>query len=82
MKFIINELDILSLENTVLYFYTPWMPFHKKMIKVLSSLESKYNNLKFYCVDCDSFKSLAKVYEIEEVPTILIYDSNKKEKKS
>ena len=81
MNFILNETDINVLENSVLYFYAPWMPYHKKMINMLSSLEERYKNIKFYAIDCDSFKSLAKAYEVEEIPTILIYDSNKKRKK-
>lgn len=81
LKFILKHEDISDLKDCVLYFYAPWMTYHKKMIKILNSLSEKYKDLNFYAIDCDSFKSLAKAHGVEEIPTIIIYDSNKKIKK-
>jgi thioredoxin-like negative regulator of GroEL len=52
------------------YFYTTWMPFHKKMTTMISKVENK-NNIIFSAVDADNFKTLCKRFSIEAVPTVL-----------
>jgi len=80
MIFIIEEKDIIFNDITCLYFYTSWMPFHKKMISMISKIEEKYK-INFFCIDCDSFRGLVNRYQVSSVPEILIYINNKEEKR-
>ena len=44
-------------KNVVLYFYTTWMPFHKKMVVMLNKMEKKCIekkiDLTFMAIDVD-----------------------------
>jgi len=79
MKYIIsnNELDNIDDTNYCIYFYTSWMPYHKRMINIFSTIEKKYSFIKFYAVDCDSFKDLALRFDVKEVPSLVIINNNK-----
>lgn len=55
-----------------IYFYAPWMPFHKKMNLMISKIEEKYKAVSFIGVDVDVFKSLIKRFNIDSIPTIVI----------
>jgi thiol-disulfide isomerase/thioredoxin len=82
MIFITDESELqLNNDATVLYFYAPWMPFNKKMLLMISKIEEKYKNIIFYCIDTDSFKNLCKRFEIEEIPTTIIFKNKKECKK-
>lgn len=73
MKFLTleEELDIKS-NNNVLYFYSTWLPFHKKMLIMLSKAESKYKHVNFTAIDVDSFKSICKRFDITNIPTVIL----------
>ena len=83
MIFITEESD-LDLNNnfTVLYFYASWMPYHKKMFHMFSKIEEKYKNTVFYAIDVDNFKKNCKRFDVIEIPTIIIRDSDKEIKRS
>ena len=78
MNFITNEED-LKLNNGIvcLYFYASWMPFHKKMIIMISKIEEKYKQIIFYAIDTDHFKNLCKKFEVSEIPTVIIKKDDK-----
>ncbi len=75
MNSIICEEDI-KLNNGIkfLYFYALWMPFNKKMTRMISNLEQKYNNIEFLAINTDNFKNLCIKFNIKSIPTILIYN--------
>lgn len=79
MIFISQESDLCFDTMCVMYFYSPWMPYHKKMLIMLDKMEQKYDNMKFFAVNVDLFKSVCKRFEIDSIPTVLIF--NKKELK-
>ncbi len=62
------------------YFYASWMPYHKKMVTMISKIEEKYN-IVFTAIDTDNFKALCKRFEIEEIPTVLALKYGAKLKK-
>lgn len=76
---IVNESNINISENQILYFYSSWMPFHKKMMSMISSMEETYK-IKFVGIDVDFFKNLCKRFDVKSVP-MLIFFKNGEEKK-
>lgn len=82
MLFITDEQDLnLNTEKAAVYFYASWMPFHKKMLNMISKVEEKHKNIKFYAVDVDFFKGLCKRFEVSEIPTVIIYNNFKEAKR-
>lgn len=78
MNFITSEEEIIQSSKTrVLYFCASWMPFSKRMLKVIESLEKKYTDIQFQAVDVDFFKSLCIRFAITSIPVILIFKDNK-----
>jgi len=78
MNFIVNEMELSQSNNIrVLYFCASWMPFHKRMIKIIESIEKKYTNIQFQSVDVDFFKNLCIRFDITSIPTLLIFRENK-----
>ncbi len=76
MIFITHESDLLlNDKKAALYFYASWMPFHKKMMIMISKVEEKYKDIVFYAIDIDFFKSLCSRYKIEEIPTVVIINN-------
>lgn len=78
MLFLTNQ-DEFVYDNglMVLYFYTNWMPFHKKMLVMIDKIQSKYSDIKFIAIDADYFKSLCLRFEIKSVPTVVIFKDQK-----
>lgn len=75
---IVEESDIQYNNKIIaLYFYSSWMPFHKKMVLMISKIEEKYKDVTFYAINTDNFKSLCKVYDVNQIPTVVIKNSNK-----
>lgn len=73
MIFITQEDELKIGEGIVgLYFYASWMPYHKKMMIMISKIEEKYNNIIFYAIDTDYFKNLCKRFEVTSIPTVII----------
>jgi thioredoxin-like negative regulator of GroEL len=74
MFFLTKESDICFDDVCVFYFYTSWIPFHKKMIIMLDKMEQKYNNMKFYAINGDEHKNICRRFVVDHVPTIIIFD--------
>lgn len=78
MIFITEESDLPNSDETIVYyFYASWMPFHKKMMTMISKIEDKYKNITFYAIDTDHFKSLCIRFNVKEIPTVIIRKENK-----
>ncbi len=82
MQFIIQENEI-ELNNGIcsVYFYSNWMPFHKKMLSILDKMENKYKDIKHLAIDIDQLKTVVKRFDIESVPTTLIFKDGKEIKR-
>jgi thioredoxin 1 len=73
MYFISNENELANKNKMQsLYFYSSWMPFHKKMLIMIDKIEQKYKDLYFLAIDVDNFKGLCRRFNIESIPTVLI----------
>ncbi len=81
MIFITRE-DEIQLSNwQSIYFYSSWMPFHQKMMLMLSLVEKKHPNITFFAIDVDDFRNQCKRFNIETVPTITIMQEGKEVKR-
>ena len=81
MDFIIEDSDLKLGQNiSAVYFYASWMPFHKKMVKMINKIEEE-RKITFLAIDANYFKSLCKRYKIESVPTIVIFNNGKEVKR-
>lgn len=82
MKFLTEESDLtISSSLQCLYFYAPWIPFHKKMLVMLSKMEERFDSIQYDAIDVDHFKGLCKRFSINSVPTILILKNGKELKR-
>jgi thiol-disulfide isomerase/thioredoxin len=73
MFFLTEEQDFKFNSNIqALYFYASWMPYHKKMMVMISKIEEKYKDIKFTAIDVNEFNSLCKRFNITSIPTVLI----------
>lgn len=77
MIFITQEEEIKIDDWQVIYFYSSWMPFHKKVMFMLDRIENKYPILSILAIDVDLFKNQCKRFKIDVVPTILILKDGK-----
>ncbi len=82
MLFLTSEEElILEPKIQALYFYASWMPYHKKMVNMVSKMEQKYKNIDFLAIDVDGFKSFIKRFGINSIPTIVILNNGKEIKR-
>ncbi len=72
MFFLSQEEGLKQNKLQMFYFYTSWMPYHKKMLYMISKMEEKYKEMNFLAIDADHFKGLCRRFNIESVPTVLI----------
>jgi len=85
MIYLTQENDLnLNHSFVCLYFYASWMPFHKKMHTMIGKIEEKYKeqNIICYGIDVDAFKSMIKRFNLESIPTVIIYLNNKEVKRA
>lgn len=77
MLFITKEEDlhVSNAATQVLYFYSSWMPFHKKFMTMISKMEEKYKDMTFFAIDIDQFNSQCKRFSVNTIPTVLILQS-------
>jgi thioredoxin-related protein len=77
MEFLTKEEDIRwSSGINSFYFYSTTMPFHKKMIKMVSQVENKFK-LSFLAIDTDYFITTPIRFNLDSVPVIIIYQNSK-----
>ena len=82
MFFLTQEQELtFNSKVQALYFYAPWMPFHKKMLLMISKMEEKHRDVSFFAVDVDSFKGLCKRFNIDSIPTVIIMDNGEESKR-
>lgn len=62
-------------ENTwaLVDFYTTWCPPCKLLKPVLEELSKEMTNLNFYTLDIEEAEDIAEDYEIQSVPTLILF---------
>ena len=82
MNFITQESELqINSGIQAIYFYANWLPFHKKMLNMISKIEDKYSNILFMAIDTDHFKNMCKRFNIESIPAIIIFKDGKEIKR-
>lgn len=82
MFFFTQESDLqIKSKITSLYFYAPWMPYHKKMVSMINKMEEKYKDIVFYAIDVDYFKGLCKRFNVTSIPEVIILVDGKEVKR-
>lgn len=72
MKFILDDKEVQLKDNKAyLFFYAPWMPFFKKMEKIILKMEEEYK-IEFFCIDVDLFKLHRDIYKVSSIPEIVV----------
>src|SRR4051812_38882743 len=73
MHFLTEEQELtFNSPIQALYFYAPWMPFHKKMLIMINKVQEKHKDIVFFAIDVDPFKNLCKRFNISSIPTVII----------
>lgn len=73
MIFITDDNEIKYTKVLALYFYAPWMPFHKKMLEMIKKVEEQHPSINFLGIDTDSFKGTCKRFNVDSIPTVIIF---------
>lgn len=82
MFFVTQENEIqLGNDLQAMYFYASWVPYHKKMMIMIDKIEQKYSNIPFIAIDVDHFKSQCIRFNIDSVPTVIVYKNGKEIKR-
>lgn len=77
-----KELDFEKQERQALYFYRSSTPFHKKMIHMLQKAETKFgSNTDFFAIDLEFFKNFIQRFDLQQSPTVILFEGGKKVKK-
>lgn len=78
MNFITSELGIVGDKGIyAIYFYSPWLIYHKKMMAMFGKIADKYKDISCVCVDASSFKKTAIIYDITSIPTVVVFNNGK-----
>lgn len=82
MLFITQEEEIkMDHPLQALYFYTTWMPFHSKLVYVISQIEEKYKDISYLAIDADYFPTQCIRFAILSVPTLLLLKDGREVKR-
>jgi len=79
-----NELDEILKGNKIVLvdFFATWCGPCKMMSPVIDTMEQKMSEIKFVKVNVEEFEGLATKYEVQGVPTILIFKDGKGQERS
>lgn len=78
MNFITSEEDLKINEGIhAVYFYTPWLIYHKKMMFMFDKIKEKYKDISYVGIDAHQFKKITSIYEVDCVPTVIIFNKGK-----
>ena len=78
MNFITSENELkLNDGLCAVYFYAPWLVYHKKMMVMFNKIKDKYKNINYYAVDVSHFKNFSIIYELSSIPTVIVFNNGK-----
>lgn len=82
MLFITQENELIfNSKIQALYFYSSWMPYHNKMMIMINKIKEKHKDIIFFAIDVDHFKGLCRRFNIESIPTVIIFKNNEELKR-
>jgi thioredoxin 1 len=75
----ITDIENLSRKYPLLLldFYATWCKPCKQQEPILKDLNEKYPNLKIIKIDGDKNQTLSAHFEVEEIPTLILFKNNK-----
>jgi len=78
MNFITHE-EELKINNGLcaVYFYAPWLIYHKKMMVMFDKVKEKYKDISYIGVDVSQFKKITSIYEVDSIPTVIVFNKGK-----
>jgi thioredoxin-like negative regulator of GroEL len=76
LKFLWKEYPIHGL-----YFYRPDMPFHAKIINIITQIQEKHPDIRFYALDADQFPGPCIRFSVQSVPTLVVLKDAKEVKR-
>ncbi len=79
-----NELDEILKGNKIVLvdFFATWCGPCKMLSPVIETMEQKMSEIKFVKVNVEEFEGLATKYEVQGVPTVLIFKNGKEQERS
>jgi thioredoxin-like negative regulator of GroEL len=78
MNFITHEEEFkINSGICAVYFYTPWLIYHKKMLTMIDKVKEKYQNISYIGADASQFKRISSMYEVDSVPTVIVFNNGK-----
>lgn len=72
--------ELIEKDKVIVEFYADWSTPSKMLEMIINEIEEERKELIFVKVDTDRFRSIAKEYNVVNIPVIKIF-SNGKEKK-
>lgn len=82
MHFVTQESEICLTDGyQVMYFYSPTLPFHRKMLFMLNTAQQENSDIEFLAVDLEQFSSQHKRFGINVLPTILLFNNGKEKRR-
>lgn len=78
MIFLTSEKDLKISTKQIIYFYSSNMNqlISNLMFNLLNIVRKTHKDINILCIDILNFKSFRKRFEIDEVPTLLIYNNS------
>lgn len=81
MLFLTSETDLKWNNIQAIYFYATWMPFHNKLLYVLSKIEEKHKNITSFAIDVDQFANQCIRFSVDTIPSVLFFQDGKEIKR-
>lgn len=82
MLYVTCEDEIRLSDNIqAIYFFASWMPYHKKMITMVSKIEEKLPIVSFLAIDVDQFSNQCKRFAVESIPTVIVFKDGREVKR-
>lgn len=73
MNYITDENEIkIDQGKVAIYFYSTWMPFHKKFVLMIDKVKEKYK-IPFIAIDTDQFHNQCIRFRVSSIPTVIVF---------
>jgi thioredoxin 1 len=69
---------IISQKPIVIKFYANWCPDCKRMNLFMNDVLNQFEPFDFYEIDRDEYPELADQYDVMGIPSLLVFQNNKK----
>lgn len=76
-----NYKELIKDNKIVIDCYASWCGPCRMLSPIIEELSNELKDIKFYKIDIDKNEEITKEYDIMSIPTLLIFNNNKLEKK-